>query len=597
MRANQLLLQNIIDVNPRTGLIKLHDTRMALISVEALGILRTDLINTLGKDRAKGFLMRYGWAYGKETGRSLAEEYEWESLRELLLAGPAMHTMEGLATVEADVVEFDGEKVYFTGYWHNSFEVSNHLQNQGVDSEAICWILQGFASGYLTKVFGKEVIAYEKSCRGKGDHYCYFVAETVAHCAAEHLQHLRYYQTESLQSALDDTYLEIEQLNKDIVESEEVRNELTDLFLEGQDLYEIIKKVGETLKRSIVIDYLNDIYTSYYHHKSDELSYLDWKNNSETITATTNDVIFNSFPLQSHQTDLARVVVIGKEKLSQRESLIIQRALVVLTIKLYHQSKITESLWQRKEEFLNDLVDDKIEDEVLLSRQASFFGLKPNEPAWVIAIKLQNRKRQDEVSAFLTKNYAEVISFQKEQYIVMILSKEDYSDMQDYMDELLDEVSLLLSNEKVYIGSGRSAETIRHVSASYSEATRICDFIELTHPLENRCVSAKELSPLMMFLKSFDPEEMVRFYTETIGELVKYDEENQGSFLVTLRTYLENNGNLQQTADDLHLSIAGLRYRIERIESLCGVDLRTGTDRFNCQLATKIYFALQVMNK
>ena len=111
MKANQLLLQNLLDVNPRTGVIKLHDKRMALISVEALGILRTDLINTLGKDRAKGFLMRYGWACGNKAGESLREEYEWNSIKELVLAGPSMHTLEGIVTVEPDVLEIDGDKL------------------------------------------------------------------------------------------------------------------------------------------------------------------------------------------------------------------------------------------------------------------------------------------------------------------------------------------------------------------------------------------------------------------------------------------------------------------------------------------------------
>jgi PucR family transcriptional regulator, purine catabolism regulatory protein len=100
-----------------------------------------------------------------------------------------------------------------------------------------------------------------------------------------------------------------------------------------------------------------------------------------------------------------------------------------------------------------------------------------------------------------------------------------------------------------------------------------------------------------MFLKGADQQELIKFYSETIAELVEYDDENQGSLLITLKSYLDNNGNLQQTADELHLSIAGLRYRIERIESLSGIDLKTGSGRFKCQLATRIYFVLQVMNK
>jgi PucR family transcriptional regulator, purine catabolism regulatory protein len=596
MKANQLLLQNLLDINPRTGVINLHDKRMGLISVEALGILRTDLINTLGKERAKGFLMRYGWACGNKAAESLAEKYEWESIKELMLAGPAMHTLEGIVTVEPDVLEIDGDQLYLTGYWKNSFEVGNHISQQGIDNEAICWTLIGYASGYLTQVFGKEVVAYEKYCQGKGDADCYFIAQTVEHCDEVHQRDLRYYKTESLQAVLEDIYMEIEQLNADIIESEKVQNQLTDLFLEDKDINHIMDMIGNVLGRSIIINHLTEIYSSYFMCKEDEEAYDSWIK-SKTFTMKQDNFYFESFSLKSRKVELGKLIVIGNKKLDRREELIINRALMVFTIQMHHQRKITESLWRKREDFFAEIINNKIVDDSSLERQASIFGFKPGEPNQVIAITVLPKEKKEEVLSFLTKKYSHFDVFMKDGYIVMIVPECKEKHIDEFSSDLLEEISGSLSDIKVYIGSGRLVDTIRMMGKSYLDATRISDFVQLTYPIGSRQAAYEELEPIMMFLKGADQQELIKFYSETIAELVEYDDENQGSLLITLKSYLDNNGNLQQTADELHLSIAGLRYRIERIESLSGIDLKTGSGRFKCQLATRIYFVLQVMNK
>ncbi len=596
MKANHLYLQNLLDINPRTGTIMLHDKRMVLISVESLGILRSDLINTLGNERAKGFLMRYGWSCGFKAGESLKKKYEWASVKELMLAGPAIHTLEGVATVEPDILEIEGDKLQLTGYWKDSYEADEHIAKHGRSSESACWTLMGYASGYLTNVFGKEVVAYEKYCRAKGDAECYFIAKTVEHLEEEHLKDLRYYKTESLQSVLEDVYMEMEQLNEDIIESEKVQNELTELFLEDKDINEITDMIGRVLGRSIVIDHLTEICSSYFAREEDRGAYDKWVNGGG-FTNEQDHQCFESFAIKSHKIVLGRMTVIGDNKLDGREQLILNRALMVFTIQMYHQRKISESVWRRREDFFSEIIDSKIVDESLLNRQATIFGFKPSDPNWIIAVHVVPKEKSVEVISFLTKKYAKLDIFMKDGYIVMIIPENNKNGVEKFNSNLLDEIHASLPDLKVYIGSGRLVDSIHKMGQSYLDATRICDFIKLTYPVGSRQATFKELEPIIMFLKGSDQKELIRFYSETIGELVEYDCMNQGNLLITLKSYLDNNGNLQQTADELHLSIAGLRYRIERIESLSGIDLKTGTGRFECQLATRIYFALEVMKK
>lgn len=594
MKANQLLLQNLIDVNPRTGVIKLHDKRMGLISVEALGILRSDLINTLGKERAKGFLMRYGWACGKRAAKSIQEKYEWESLQELMLSGTAMHTLEGIVTVEPDILEIDGNHLYFTGYWKNSFEVEDHLCNNPTGNEAVCWTLIGYASGYLTSALGEEVVVYEKYCQGKGDAECYFVAETVVHCDEEHLTDLRYYQNESMQAVLDDVYSEIEQLNENIIESEEIQNELTEIFLEDRDINDITHKIGHILGRSIVIERYDEVYSSHFEWGEEQRAYEKWKE-SKVMANHQDGLYFESFLIKSNEVLLGNLLIIGKKKLDQREQLIIKRALMVITIQMYHQRKITESLWHKREDFFDQMIDNKIVDENIIERQAAMFGFNIKKPHRIIAIKVVRHKMKDRVLDFLTNNYPEFDLFTKDGYIIMIIEEVDNQDVRDITVKLMNDIKISLPDVILHIGSGRSVDSVYELGKSYLDATQICDFVQLTYPASVRQATYKDLEGIMMFLKGADHGELIKFYMNTIGTLVEYDDVNSGSLLITLKAYLDNNGNLQQTADDLHLSIAGLRYRIEKIESLSDIDLKTGSGRFNAQLATRLYFGLKVM--
>ena len=54
--------------------------------------------------------------------------------------------------------------------------------------------------------------------------------------------------------------------------------------------------------------------------------------------------------------------------------------------------------------------------------------------------------------------------------------------------------------------------------------------------------------------------------------LYRYDKENQGDYLHTLRAYLDNQMNAVQTAKDLFIHRATMKYRLSRIETLTGID-------------------------
>ena len=110
------------------GKINIHNGEMnsqpmITIPSSAFGALRRELIDTLGIQRAKGFLLRYGWDCGVNDGFQLKER-EWENPIDLVLAGTEMHMANGHAQVKHTRcdVDFIKRTLHFEGDWINSNE-------------------------------------------------------------------------------------------------------------------------------------------------------------------------------------------------------------------------------------------------------------------------------------------------------------------------------------------------------------------------------------------------------------------------------------------------------------------------------------------
>ncbi|MDA3130302.1 XylR N-terminal domain-containing protein [Aliibacillus thermotolerans] len=590
MKAHQLRFDNLIDINHRSGIITFNQERMTLVSVKALGILRQDLVNTLGMERAKGFLMRYGWTWGKKDGESIASKYSWSNKKELILAGPSLHTLEGVVTANPEVLEISHDSLYFRGHWYNSYEAEEHVKHYGYSDETVCWTLVGYASGYLTSTFGRDVVVYEDTCVGKGDSHCTYVANTVDKNKEKHKKYMRYYKAESLITELDRAYHELRQVNQNITETDKVQDELINLFLEDKELSDTIAYVANIINKSIVIDYYNKMIESYFIHKKDELVYHQWAEKSLYSAEQQNDI--STFPIRAHNLNLGRMVVIGHEKMTQKDQLTIKRALGILTIQMFHQWKITRSLWKKKEEFFEEMLLNPNNEQ--FEKRSHLFNFHPSAFNRILSIKIVPSEKCQPILQLLNTTYPDIDIFSKKNYIILILSKSSAKHMDRITEDILELLQEKFPRVRAYLGAGREATNLPSLAKSYQDACKISDFLHITEPTVSRIAFFEDLEPIMMFLKGTDPEELIEFYQKTIGVLVKYDRENNSNFLMTLKSYLDHNGNLQQTANHLHLSIAGLRYRIDRIETLCQTDLKSGAERFKFQLAIQIYFAIRL---
>jgi sugar diacid utilization regulator len=92
---------------------------------------------------------------------------------------------------------------------------------------------------------------------------------------------------------------------------------------------------------------------------------------------------------------------------------------------------------------------------------------------------------------------------------------------------------------------------------------------------------------LLLPAMSEDPGELQRFYSETVEPLVAYDDQYETDLVQTLETFLECDGNVANTASRLYTHRHTIRYRLERVRDLSGLDVSSTDGREKLGLGLK----------
>jgi sugar diacid utilization regulator len=92
---------------------------------------------------------------------------------------------------------------------------------------------------------------------------------------------------------------------------------------------------------------------------------------------------------------------------------------------------------------------------------------------------------------------------------------------------------------------------------------------------------------LLLPAMSEDPGELESFFQETLAPLAAYDEQYETELVKTVETYLDNDGNVAQTAASLFTHRHTVRYRLERVKELTGHDIGSSAGREKLSLGLK----------
>ncbi len=247
--------KELLEFRLEEGRILLKDIRMLLINAQAMGTLRKDLISTLGQERAKGFLTRYGWSCGSTDAYNLMGRWPEKGPDDWSFLGAAFHTLEGIARVRPVKVQSNPVKGtwYFEGIWENSYEAEQHMLHFGKSTIPVCWSLTGYAGGFRSACLGKRVIYKEVECVGKGDPHCRFIGKTLEEWGDEITTELTYYEEAKIGEALDQAHRHIARQHRLLSQSVDSHDRLTKMVLDGAGIEAIARTLGDLLGCGVLL--------------------------------------------------------------------------------------------------------------------------------------------------------------------------------------------------------------------------------------------------------------------------------------------------------------------------------------------------------
>ena len=240
-------LRSHVHFDAETGQIWLNENRMLLVHAEAQALLRKELIDTLGMERARGLLTRMGYASGARDAELARKQSQSADDMEAFMTGPKLHTLEGIVRVTPIRLEMDRPRGAFYGefLWEHSWEGQWHRHYFGVHHEPVCWTQIGYASGYTSAFMGRRILYKEVECVGAGDNNCRIVGKPIEEWEDADEQ-MRYYNPESIADQLIDLQTQVTHLRSSIGEKDTLPEHMIGVSPGFRQAYGLLKQAADS---------------------------------------------------------------------------------------------------------------------------------------------------------------------------------------------------------------------------------------------------------------------------------------------------------------------------------------------------------------
>jgi sugar diacid utilization regulator len=272
-------------------------------------------------------------------------------------------------------------------------------------------------------------------------------------------------------------------------------------------------------------------------------------------------------------------------------------------------------------DFVDDLINGHYGPVELLLQRARYLGANLSEGALVVVVDiddfaryLERRKPKEPVIQELKRRLADAVRLQARQLfsnfllgprsdnVILFLAPSEGEPAVDLPERALllakgiqRYVKGLLPDLTVSVGIGRYKKNPTLLPDAYSEAEVALEIGHRIHgPSSVSTFEGTGTYKLLFRVLQENPEELEAFYGETLEPVVRYDSRYGTDLVQTLTTYLENDASTVRTAGDLFAHRHTIRYRLDRVGELAGLDVDKSEDRERLTLGIK---AMQLLGR
>lgn len=269
--------------------------------------------------------------------------------------------------------------------------------------------------------------------------------------------------------------------------------------------------------------------------------------------------------------------------LGELDRMAIESAATIAALMMLREQTIQETENRLKGDFLVRLLQGSFEDGGALLYQGEQFSLDFRQPHQVLAIgrgAACATPASDLMRQLLSRAVGHNVLMGPFGNDIVALVEQSTSNIKTLARKFA------AIHPDVWIGIGRVVEDPLSLRLSYDQAREAMD-IARQMKSEQRILSFDELGYLHLLYHAPVDDAGYDIFSQKIQQLAVQGRSKE--LLVTLETYLRHGGNALETARQLHIHRSTLIYRLQRIETLCNLDLSDPQTRINLQISIQLH--------
>jgi sugar diacid utilization regulator/predicted hydrocarbon binding protein len=605
-----------INISERSNSYIIEDSERKIVyPSSAFGIIREHLVRNIGNQRAKSFLFHFGWEMGAHDGKEAMKEDA--PLKELIKNGPLLHVKNGhiRGFHHECQVDFDEQQkvknVLGEGTWFGSYEGEEYLKRSGTSEKPVCHTLIGYASGFMSTVFGQPLLAKELTCIAQGHNECQWVVKTKEEWAHDMPEELDLYNETPIVNELKYTYDQLLEQKNFITQLSDFQKKITEEVINGQYLQKIVDMMHETMQIPVIVESA-DTRTVTYSGLSEE-RYLELKEDMDQYIDQYMSKELLQFRKKLIQTDkqkrlltpvLVQSEIFGwcsliyeeEDGLSRQEKdyLFLDRFANAVSIMLLNEKTKFESFERMKGNFLEEILEGKFTADEIIKR-GRYAGLNLAQPYYIAVLSYKQKNCSIEKDYLFQEQLYEatyryfhdkkqtMLAGHRDHRIVCFIPKEAVSaSIEEDMNDFYYFINEKYPQEDFKIGISNLAEDPSNAYKSYEEA-----LVALRLTTKKNVIPFQSLGIIGILINSQNIDSIRSVAKQELGTLYNIKDPKAVELLKTIYYFLLNGGKLEQTMKDLALSMSGLRHRIEKIEGILEKDLRDPNEAHQLLLLIK----------
>ncbi|RUL49899.1 helix-turn-helix domain-containing protein [Lysinibacillus antri] len=609
-------LNDLLTIRQENELWFANNERSVFVSTRAFGAMQRDLIENMGINRLKAFFFKYGFQLGLEDAEDVVENNQSLSLMEQIELGPIIHALKGYtkSRITEKELKVEGNKVtsfYLKGVWENSYEAEQHLKNFGNRQGPVCYTLTGYATGYIKAILGEDVFFKELQCQGDGAPCCVWEGRLLSEWKQEAAEFFSYSKELPILKELEQTNEKLIMERNNLAFVSKTYNDLTNELIKGNNIDSILHILYKQNQLPIVIEDSRQHVIAYKGITPQEFISIGSELSEFSVGrgCHTKVKIFtfkNGISLKTPIYLLGQIVghcyfIYDKERIPNYEidSMILDRLASICSLLFLKEKTEIESMEQVKGHFLEEIISGKYTKQEI-TRKADFIQLDLSDAFYVVTLNYKFLNANAEKEFTLYKKTFEMVStyFREEKNLNILIGQQPESlillitEKQVHQQHIEKVIKTLIAYLKKHIKNALFLAGISSKNSNIVEARGALDEVRSAVRLSSRdqpITLFSDLGVLGILINNENEQAIKKIIREQLGVLYENIDDNKLDLLETLYHFLEQGGNLDQTADHLALSKSGLRYRLNKITTILDCDLRNPQKQFQLMMALKAF--------